>query len=488
MEIISALDRSAIKIQKRVRIWIAKRVFASKKKRHFAAIKIQTRMRVYLAKARVIRIKEANKAKTDHLVTIIQKNIRRFIAIMWRRKELRLLDARLDKEREEAMALALAEGREYVDPEEPPVSSWIDTYGVDPDYRLKRNRRITERLFAQLLRMKYVRLVTRFGVVYNDSYPPRQFEGDSPAPAAAPAAAPSTEGDATAAPAELDKNAFVSVYFPNFLPVAVRRSVAIQSFSKFNHFAVLHLESSVYMRKSVEYNIVTIQCLVRQKMARQRFLQMIRVHRAIAKFQRIFRYRYAKIHRAATMITSLFRMICERRKVGRIKREKYAAWTIQCAYRSYVARSVMFDKRSVEKLSVLKSSPSSVDNHGAERALEHRSDTFWIAESPEKAEIRIEFGKVEHITQVWLMTSTFSASPNFVSIFAVLEGQKSFHTLFDKAELPLLKQNRWHKFVIPLTAAKYFYFIFESNYGDDKYISLRQIRFLRSKESKFTRS
>lgn len=430
-------------------------------------------MRVYLAKSLVGRIKERNARELDRNVTVIQKYIRRYLAQVWYQKEMRKLLEERNLRREAQKQAAEEAGIEYVELATPRslVADWIGSYGIDPEYQLKRNRRITERLFNKILRTKYVRLVTKFGIVYNDSYPPRAIESDTPA-------------DVESKVLDVNPNDFVAVYLPSFLPVAVRRSTAIQSFNKINHYAILHLESSVYMRKTVDFNVSTIQCLVRQKIAKKKYLEMIRVHRAIAKFQRIFRKRYERIHRAAIIIASLFRMIVSKAKVTLLKREKYSAWCIQSAYRSYVARCRMFDLRSVDKLSVLKSSDS-LENHGAEKCLEHRSDTFWIANSPDIAELRVEFGKIEHVTQIWIMTSTFSASPNFVTIQTVPPKKKQYQVLVERAELPLLKENRWHKFEIPLTEAKYFYFTFYSNYGDQKYISIRQIRFLRSKESMF---
>ena len=48
-----------------------------------------------------------------------------------------------------------------------PVSSWIGTFGRDPEYGLRRNRRITERAFEKLLTVKFIRLVTKpFGKSY----------------------------------------------------------------------------------------------------------------------------------------------------------------------------------------------------------------------------------------------------------------------------------------------------------------------------------
>lgn len=80
--------------------------------------------------------------------------------------------------------------------------------------------------------------------------------------------------------------------------------------------------------------------------------------------------------------------------------------------------------------------------------------------------------------------STYSTSPNYVSISAVLKNEKTYTQLIDRTELPLLKQHRWHKFSLPFTVSKYYKLVFYENYGDELHIAVRQIRFLRSIESK----
>lgn len=50
--------------------------------RRKSAVVIQTRMRVVLAKSRVIRLKASQKLAIDRLVTRIQKNVRRKLAVL----------------------------------------------------------------------------------------------------------------------------------------------------------------------------------------------------------------------------------------------------------------------------------------------------------------------------------------------------------------------------------------------------------------------
>jgi hypothetical protein len=452
--------RSATKLQKRVRIWIAKRVFKSKRMRWDMAIVIQTQMRVCLAKALVARIRKKLSADTFATVSTIQKNVRRWIAVRWLDRQRRLL--------RESRKIAEESGN-LIEPEV--VTEWLSWYGVDQEYGLKRNRRITDRLFASMLKTRFVRLKSRFGIVYVECYPPRKTEEEI-----------LQELQKGSQDALTIRDDFISVYLPTFDPVSLHRGKAIEQFNRFNHIAILHLPTSVEKRQSVDFLVTTVQCAQRQRVARGQFVKMLRVHKAIAKFQKIFRRRYELQHRAAVKIVAMFRMVKASKRTGRKRLERNSAVIIQCSYRCFRARSAMFDLRSVQNLSVLRSTES-LPLHGAEKSLEHRMDTFWIALSPEKAEIRVEFAKSENIVEIWIQTSTFSASPSCVSLAIVKDKKKGYEELIEKIELPMLVGDRWHKFPIPVQSTKYVMIEFWGNYGDDKYISIRQIRFIRSKES-----
>ncbi len=484
-----------------------------------------------MARRLIKRIKDEIQASLDRNVTLIQKNIRRYLVLKWyarkateiynyRKKyciehELELPKAPVlrvvGRSDEEGDAVgkntesdldgppagetsAESKKTDSIEDEEnaarfissifEKVSDYIDTYGKDPEYGLKRNRRITERLFKKILKMRFARVLSRFGVVYVDSYPPRKSEEELLLEMQQ--AAGGADGQNSKSLAELtDRDDFVQVFLPTFDPVAVRRNKAVELFHKYNHIAVVHLPTSVFMRKSVDYNISTIQCFVRQRKAKQEYQKMLRVHRAISLFQKIFRRRYERLHKAAIHVTSLFRMINAKARVKHLLKEKRAAITIQNSYRCYRARSLLFEFRSVNELSVLKSSPESVDNHGPERVLEHRADTFWIAKSTEKCDIRVEFARLENIVEVWIMTSTYSASPTSCSISVLVNKQDGYDELFDGVELPLYKTERWHKFTLStVIIAKYFMVSFFGNYGDPDHIAVRQIRFIQSRESK----
>jgi hypothetical protein len=532
------LFRAALKIQKRVRIWIAKRVFRRKKLHFKMARKIQTVARIYLARRLIAKMKADIQASLNASITLIQKNIRRYLILKWygiKRQEIEkfrkhyvvtqqleflqnntnipghsqlMMDAvnaqqifneeeSRQKQNEEADEIAgvnkfrftvLGFGniendefnQRFITSMDEKVSDYIDTYGKDEEYGLKRNRRITERLFKKILRMRFARILSpKFGVVYVDSYPPKKSEEEL----MEEIQASETGNDAATSESLTVRDDFVAVYFPMFVPKVVRRAKAVELFHKFPHVAYLHIPTTIALRESVNYNILTIQCWVRQRKAKAEFVKMLKVHRAIALFQRIFRRRYERFHRASIIVSSLFRMIAAKGRVRFLRKERNSAIRLQCAYRCYHSRSLAFDLRSVRELSILKSTPESEDFYGPERILEHRSDTFWMAKTIEKCEVRIEFLKLENVIEIWIQTCTYSASPTHCSISVLSDKKEGYIDLWEKVELPLMKGDRWHKFKIPsVMIAKYFMITFYGNYGDTDNISIRQVRFLKSRE------
>eukprot|EP01039_Chlorochromonas_danica_P001031 gene1031-1118_t len=510
--------RAAIKIQKRVRIWIAKRIYRHKLLHNRMAIRIQTTMRVYLAKSFVARMKSQAAADLNADATTIQKNIRRYLAIKtvtamrifhnqtisalrYLGNEHEAKDNTVGAEAKGNDELILSQDASLTPP--PVVLAilpkgegilsalpWLITFGVDNEYGYKRTRRIAYRLFQSMLRRKYARLVSRFGVVYVDAYPPRKHDDDGLEDVQ------SNERKDGEEPVD-----FVSVYLPPFQPLFSRlsRPAAVSLLLRYEHLALLHLPTSVYLNASVNLLVSTVQCAYRQHLARKARKQMIQMLQGIILFQRLFRKRYEVFHRASISIASLFRMIRARRHVGRLLHELHAAQTIQRGFRCYFARCCMFNFRSVAKLSVLKASPPSVERHGPEKCLEHRDDTYWLAiitEDPSvppttiepMAELRVELAKYENIVEIWIQTGTFATSPRFLTIAAVTDKKSGSYTeLVDRWEMPFLPPGRsWQKFSIGRVKAKYFMCQFMGNYGDENYIAVRQIRFIRSKECSAT--
>jgi hypothetical protein len=59
-----------------------------------------------------------------------------------------------------------------------------------------------------------------------------------------------------------------------------------------------------------------------------------------------------------------------------------------------------------------------------------------------------------------------------------------YDLLFLEERLPKLNGFQWRKFSFKAVIAKFFKFTFRDNYGDAEHMGIRQIRFVRAKESK----
>jgi hypothetical protein len=157
---------------------------------------------------------------------------------------------------------------------------------------------------------------------------------------------------------------------------------------------------------------------------------------------------------------------------------------LQCCYRVYRARSALFDCRCITDLSVLKYN-SAEPKYDPNFVLDELFDTFWMSETKNDAEIRFEFRKRERVSEIFILASTFSSSPKSVSVYTVVDkASKKFEPLVEDRELPLLKGYRWHRIDVKPVLSKYFKVSFNDNYGHKESIAVRQIRFLRCKESK----
>lgn len=224
----------------------------------------------------------------------------------------------------------------------------------------------------------------------------------------------------------------------------------------------------------------------------------INITNIVVKMQRRFRRKRFFIQRAAFRIQCLIRLIRSKKRARLMKLEKDSAIIIQCAYRCHLARICDMNLHSVDKMVVLHHSSAgkyvfhntndnddlrSVPDHGPEKCLEHRDWTYWIADSKDVAEIRVEFESKQCITSIWIMTSTFASSPRYVSIGTVINKElKVYDTVLEKTLLPQYRVPRWHILHIASSVSKYFKVIFYDNYGDEKHIAVRQIRFVKSKE------
>ena len=476
------LSKAALKIQMCVRCWLSRRVLYRKRLEKEKATLLQCAWLCYVARCAKIRLRAERQLLMKNCAILIQKTYRRDFA--------RKLVYRIRVERKGT----LLHEQKYA--KNVPVSEWLKTYGRDTTYGLRRTRRIVERVFKQMLLVKFSRFVTRFGHVFLDSYPPR---------------VPDDEGDGSLLTSEDNYNGrsdsedddddetihlpltvpedFVEVFVPKFHSTFLTRHRVINRILKVGaHRAYFHLPSTIQVKESVEQPIISIQCWVRRRKAHRMREKLQRLLMAIICFQRAFRKYNKRVYLAALRVQSLFRFMLARRAIMRKRRDRLAACCLQRAWRCHRARIRLYEVLSVRGVQVLKVS-SFKDLNGPDKCFDFRDDTFWMSDSKDVAEVRVELPKKLAIESVWILASTHASSPKFVSLSVVLNKKsRRFEAVVTDYRLPKLRGQRWHKIHFPSKVSKYFKLKFCQNFGDEDSIAIRQIRFIKTKESKSSNS
>lgn len=153
-------QRAAKKIQQRVRILIAKLEYLRLRDHRNKTILVQKTVRGFIARAKLRKLRQNFRERKGKAATCIQQQVRGYL--------IRIKLEAAEEEKKKNLRTRLY----HVPVKAVPVSQWIGTYGRDPEYGLRRNRRMTEKAFKKMLTMKYIRFVTKYGLMYLDQYPP----------------------------------------------------------------------------------------------------------------------------------------------------------------------------------------------------------------------------------------------------------------------------------------------------------------------------
>jgi hypothetical protein len=480
--------KATVRIQKRIRIYIAKKTVNRRRLEKVKAIIIQRCARCYVARLTLTKLKKGRQVMLRRNATVIQKWGRRMLA------QNRVCAIRLERGivkpnyYDDASSIASEQSLEddsgslssferkknKKKKKKSLIAGWIGTYGVDPEYGLRRNRRITESSFKRMLNLPYARLITdRFGIVYVDHHPAKLSDEET------------TRQQQGIEPLTVRED-FVTVFMPSFAPLSVTRNDALKMLEARPFSAQIHIPSTVLLRKSVDLAATVIQCCVRKRRARKQLKEILKIYAAFTKLQRRFRRRHERFHKAAFRLTALFHRIVANKKVSVRRKERKSAVIIQCAFRCYRARGYIFDCQSIKGATALRCS-SWLHAYPPEKCLDLREDTFWMSNDPKEAEIRVEFRRKEQVEAIWIHAATFEASPNFVTISYIADkASKQWERLYNKIFLRQMKGLQWFKFHFPKPVeTKYFKLLFEDNYSDSTSIGVRQIRFQRCRESMY---
>ena len=449
--------RSAIKIQVRIRIMIAKRNLSDLMVLKFAAIKIQRIMRGKLARLYCSDIVARRLAKLTKAHTVCQKWVRRFLAqcMLEKHKKEKLYNPKFD------------EDGDIIN--EAPVKEWIDTYGYDedPEYRLRRNRRLVQNAFFRACKTKYCRLLShRFGHLFVEKYPTELSEEEK------------LSGEEM-----VDHEDFVSVFLPACRPQFMKRKDVLKNLKATDFRAVICISTDIDLKASAFYYLVTIQCMVRQRLAWKERLKLLKCNEAFAKLQRIFRMRHLKLHISAFKIQAFFHVILAKKRSWFKRREVNSIKTIQRGFRCYRAQMAMIRRRCVPPthINILKKS-SEVEFHGPEKLVDFKMHTFYVSESKEEAEIRFEFREIEALSEIWVQLGTFSLTPHRITVQVLSDKVlKKYTKVVDDVDMDD-RGMLWHKFPIITIPSKYYKITFNDTSGDEDKLAVRQILFIRAKE------
>ena len=439
----------AMKLQRRLRIFRAKRELSRLKLESGMAVRVQAIMRGVLLREKLRHAAIALQELKTASAMIIQRSIRGAIAI---RKTNILRSLRRDYD------------------STLPLSVWIDSYGVDKSFGSKRNRRIILRGMRNLLSTPVSRIQSiRFGVVFVQKYeealnfPIQPFDVDSLA----------------------GSLAFVRATFPfckmTTLSTNQARVAAIQTSS---YYIILHVSSSIDHIASVSYFVIRIQCRLRQRWA----LQRVRVRRVLIRFlmrvKRRFLFRKSKALRIVNSFRRVRAVRACRKLLILLRKEKLSVLILQRAVRCWRARLRLWECRHIP-LEVKQMSELTLRDHGASFLFDGLENTFWMVHSAEVAEITLSLTHKQCISEVAVVTSMYSASPRYITIRGYVSTSKTYKILVDRAPLASPRQRLWqHVYLKSHFVTKYLKITFESNYGDLTCMGMRSIAVVKAKERK----
>lgn len=442
-------NKLAVKIQKRVRVFTAKIRVKRRRLEHISATKIQAVGRGFMRRLNTLRMKEALKLKRVASATVIQRNIRRKIGY--------------NKATHQRAHIRLERGLDVAEP----VQAWFLTYGRDPEYGLRRTRRILFRALKAILHRRFSRIVSRFGVIFVDIY-------DGPG-----LRYPITPLNIE----ELDERSrsFVRTYLPHSIPKRIKLT-DFSAFTTKSHILYLHIPSSLNSLATVNYYVVILQCFVRKILSRRR----VRLLRVLRHFLRRYRARYAKRMECVRRIIRLLKrgraMAAARGVLQILRRESKSILILQCAIRCWLARKVHWVRRQILDIRLINVS-GFLHPYSPDYCLDSRTDTFWMVDSAEIASLTIDLKRKYAVSEIGVISSTFASSPKYLTVYHYTK-ERSYALVADRIPLLAIKKLRWQKVHLPPTVTRYLRLVFENNHGDPNYISIRCLSVIHSKERK----
>ena len=435
--------KAMTRIQCASRQWIARRKARYERNRYFAARSIQCCLRKYMSLLRREELARILGLLEDECAAAIQRVARLGVAramIQKQRAKMKEKEGYMDK-------------RKNLET----FHDWIKTYGYDPTYGSRRLRRICLKVFARVLSLKRSTVVTPYGEAGVEQFPAPYLE--------------TREGD---------DFIIVNLYSHTKLSLPKTERVKLRESSP-KYWTSLKL-SQVSIIETVNLRIIDIQCLFRVALSNVRCGEKRRTRKAAIMVQRKFRWRYRVKAKLSLGVQCLWRRYLAMEELKFKKIEVIKAMKIQGAFRCYLGRKEMEEKRRVRSCEILDSSGDLNEIFDASRVLDGKADTFWCSGAEEVSSqwLTFDLGKKHDIGKVKLYVPDNTAAPKEVSV------ECSHRTLgpWKHVESIRLKQggDRWQSFSIPKTVSRFWKIAIRKNYGNQQAVSIVGVGFFLAKE------
>jgi len=439
-----AEKKNMTRIQCATRQWLARKKAWYHRGRYFAARTIQCCLRKYMAALRTEELRRIYGLLKDESAASIQRVSRVGIARAMIKKQRKKV-----KEKNE----------NYMDTDEnlEAMDEWIKSYGYDPIYGTKRLRRICLKVFARVLSVKHSPLVTPYGEAGVEQFPAPFLE--------------SREGN---------DFIIVNLFAHTKLSLPKAERVALRETSP-KYWTSLNL-SQVSIVGTVELRIIEIQCLFRVALSVRRVAKKRRTRNAAIMVQRRFRWRYKVKEKLALGVQCLWRRYMAMEELKFKKKEVVKAKKIQGAFRCFLGRMALEERRRVSACEILDSSGDLSELFDANRVLDAKTNTFWCS-GPEEVSsqwLTFDLGKKHDIGKVKMWVPDNTSCPKEVAI----EYANRIIGPWKHAETIKLRQGgeRWQSFKVPKTISRYWKIQIKKNFGNASAVSVIGAGFFRAKE------
>ena len=223
-----------------------------------------------------------------------------------------------------------------------------------------------------------------------------------------------------------------------------------------------------------------IQCFFRNCLALSTTESKRLLKKSTLSVKRRFYCHKTKKNKLALHVQKLYR-IAKAKNVLRIKKVKNAnALTIQCAVRSYFARSSLENLREIT-CTVVNSSSFLNETFCASKVIDSRNDTFWCTQYgfTQFQWIIFDLKKEMYIERIKILAPNVTSSPKAIDVIASNDCIM-FQNNVD--HFSLRQTDKWQTFQIQKKSFRFWKLIVIQNFGNSEAITINRVLFFEARE------